>query len=267
MGLSDKWADLAPRLGSAVVLLALGGAAILAGGLWIRLLMTLAAALMIWELVRLTHPPGRGDRWALMGGGAMVLIMAAALLLDWRWALLLPLALQAMLGGRAAGTAVQLAAPAYAAAIGLTGYVLVTMRDQEGLAAILWLVGVVVISDIAGYVAGRALGGPKFWPRISPKKTWSGTVAGWIGAAAFGAVFALMGHTGWVIVLASVVVSFAGQMGDIAESALKRRAGVKDSSNLIPGHGGFLDRFDAIIAASLAVFVLGALGLMPGFGG
>jgi phosphatidate cytidylyltransferase len=119
-----------------------------------------------------------------------------------------------------------------------------------------------VVSDVAGYFAGKALGGPKFWPGISPKKTWSGTAAGWAGAACVGAAFARPLEAGAVLIPVSVLVAFAGQMGDIAESAVKRMQGVKDSSALIPGHGGVLDRFDAMLGAALAVGLMRAAGLV-----
>ncbi|MEJ1997124.1 MAG: CDP-archaeol synthase [Maritimibacter sp.] len=99
---------------------------------------------------------------------------------------------------------------------------------------------------------------PSSWPRVSPKKTWSGTVAGWIGAALFGALImpGLLSHEygyqmpALIAACVAALLAFAGQMGDIIESAMKRHAGVKDSSQLIPGHGGVLDRFDALIAAA-----------------
>jgi phosphatidate cytidylyltransferase len=121
---------------------------------------------------------------------------------------------------------------------------------------------VVLASDVAGYFAGRVLGGPKFWPHVSPKKTWSGTVAGWVLAALVG--WAFMGPLGADagLIGASVLLAFAGQMGDIAESAIKRRRGVKDSSDLIPGHGGVLDRFDALIAVVVLDFVLVRMGVI-----
>jgi phosphatidate cytidylyltransferase len=143
-------------------------------------------------------------------------------------------------------------------------YAMGTLRAEAGLVWVLWLVAVVVISDVAGYFAGRILGGPKFWPRFSPKKTWSGTIAGWIGAAVIGLIFAGPTGAGLALVPLSVLVGFAGQMGDIAESAVKRLRGVKDSSNLIPGHGGVLDRFDAMLGAALVVVTIWALGLLPG---
>ena len=114
-----------------------------------------------------------------------------------------------------------------------------------------------------GYFAGRSLGGPKFWPAISPKKTWSGTVAGWVGAALVGLGFVVFTGAGWGLIVLSPLVSFAGQMGDIAESWIKRRTGVKDSSRLIPGHGGVLDRFDALIGAVVLVMLLGLILPLP----
>jgi phosphatidate cytidylyltransferase len=150
----------------------------------------------------------------------------------------------------------------------LAGYGLIDLRETGGTTVILWLVAVVVASDVLGYFAGRMLGGPKFWERVSPKKTWSGTVAGWIGAAVVGLVMVLAAGASWLLVPLSAVVAFAGQMGDIAESWVKRRAGVKDASNLIPGHGGVLDRFDALIGAVVVVLALGLVAPVPGlFGG
>ena len=150
----------------------------------------------------------------------------------------------------------------YAAAIVVAGAELIRLRG-DGIAQIFWLVLVVVASDVCGYFVGRLVGGPKFWPSVSPKKTWSGTIAGWIGAALVGLGFYLTGHASLLMVAMSPILAFAGQLGDIAESAIKRRAGVKDASNLIPGHGGVMDRFDAMIGALLAMFVLGILGVRP----
>ncbi|MEP5089997.1 MAG: phosphatidate cytidylyltransferase, partial [Paracoccaceae bacterium] len=104
-------------------------------------------------------------------------------------------------------------------------------------------------------------------PSISPKKTWSGTAAGWVGAAIVGLIFMGYSDAGLEIVVLSIVLSFASQMGDIAESAIKRKMNVKDSSNLIPGHGGVLDRCDGLLGASVVLFVIGiAFGFQPGLG-
>jgi phosphatidate cytidylyltransferase len=120
----------------------------------------------------------------------------------------------------------------------------------------LWLVLVVAVTDIGGYFAGRIIGGPKFWPRVSPKKTWSGTAAGWVGAGIVGWAFMATTGMGVALIGISVALSMASQMGDIAESAVKRNAGVKDSSALLPGHGGVWDRFDGMLGASLLLLVI-----------
>ena len=120
----------------------------------------------------------------------------------------------------------------------------------------LWLALVVIVTDVAGYFAGRFIGGPKFWPRVSPKKTWSGTVAGWVGAGVVGLIFMAQPGVGAEVVGISIAISMASQMGDIAESAMKRKMGVKDSSNLIPGHGGVFDRFDGMLGASVFLLMI-----------
>jgi len=136
----------------------------------------------------------------------------------------------------------------------LAGFGLFVLRDEFGFIWMLWLALVVIVTDVAGYFAGRFIGGPKFWPRVSPKKTWSGTVAGWVAAALVGWAYTAQTGVGAQIIGISIAVSMASQMGDVAESAVKRRAGVKDSSNLLPGHGGLFDRFDGMLGA--AVFLL-----------
>ncbi|WP_456390928.1 phosphatidate cytidylyltransferase, partial [Profundibacter sp.] len=140
------------------------------------------------------------------------------------------------------------------------------LRQDLGLIWMLWLLLVVIASDIGGYLAGRMLGGPKFWPAISPKKTWSGTIAGWVGAAGIGLYFSTVYDFPDSLWLVSILVGFAAQMGDIAESAIKRKTGIKDSSNLIPGHGGFMDRFDGMLGASLVVLLLVLAGFPFGAG-
>ncbi len=124
-----------------------------------------------------------------------------------------------------------------------------------GLRGILVLVAIVIASDVAGYFVGKSFGGPKFWPAISPKKTWSGTVGGWAAGFIVGCIAAALFGAWWIIPIA-VVLAFGGQMGDIAESAVKRKVGVKDSSDLIPGHGGVLDRFDGLLGAGATAMVL-----------
>ena len=254
---SNRWADLRPRLMSAVVMLAVGGVEVWLGG-WPFLLFVMAlVGVMIWEIARISRPDAPNVALALG------LLSAVLLFADERWyhwtgwllTLVVPLLFLAPLPLAPRWPMAKTCA-VIALGIIVAGHGLIHLRGTEGAAAILWLLGVVVISDVMGYFAGRILGGPKFWPAISPKKTWSGTVAGWVGAAALGAGFVYFGYGGPVLIVLSPLVAFAGQMGDIAESWLKRRAGVKDSSHLIPGHGGLMDRFDALVGAMLAVMAL-----------
>lgn len=260
---AGRWADLRTRILSAIVMVAVGAVEIWLGGTAFAALVIVLTGVMTWELAGMTAPWRLASPivLAIVAAGSLVL----AMVLDGKLAALLLIVpsliflLTPRRDPRLAG--------AYALAIMLAGYGLVSLREAGGTTAILWLVAVVVASDVLGYFAGRLLGGPKFWERISPKKTWSGTVAGWIGAALVGLGFALAGSS-WLLVPLSAVVAFAGQMGDILESWVKRRAGVKDASNLIPGHGGVLDRFDALIGAVVAVMTLGMLApLTRLFGG
>lgn len=267
-GGSGRWSDLRTRLVSAVVMAVLGGAAVWHGGFGMEALAVVLCGAMIWELAMICAPERHKMNDAIGVGGALIAFLTLELRSSFppslALLLLYPLAVSVlMLRDRAIFVI-------YGFAILLTGYGFVALREGygavEGLWIILWILAVVIVSDIAGYFIGRKLGGPKFWPAVSPKKTWSGTVAGWIGAAAVGLVFAVFGG-GWGLVLLSPIIAFAGQMGDIAESWIKRRAGVKDSSALIPGHGGVLDRFDALIGAVLVVLLIVQFGALPHIGG
>lgn len=248
-----RWGDLRPRVLSAIVMVAVGAAEIWLGGPSFAVLVVLLTAGMIWELATITAPVQRNRPLVMAGLAAAALAGALVFRSDLAAAVLLIPSLALALTPRRD----RRISAIYAAAIMVAGFGLVSLRETAGTAGMIWLVSVVVMSDVAGYFAGRILGGPKFWPAISPKKTWSGTVAGWIGAALVGVAFVIAGKGGAALILLSPVVAFAGQMGDIVESWLKRRAGVKDSSRLIPGHGGLLDRFDALIGATVLVMLLG----------
>mgnify|MGYP003645975464 CR=1 FL=1 len=133
--------------------------------------------------------------------------------------------------------------------------------DVSGLVTIGFLVTVVWSTDIFAYFAGRSIGGPKLMPRVSPKKTLSGALGGLAAAIAFGALFAY-GATGAVlplVIVLAALLSIAGQAGDLYESWIKRRFGVKDSGRLIPGHGGLMDRIDALVVATTVAWLVGML--------
>jgi phosphatidate cytidylyltransferase len=134
--------------------------------------------------------------------------------------------------------------------------------EPQGFSIVLWMFAVIWSTDTVAYLVGRSLGGPKVAPSISPGKTWSGCMGGALGGVAAGAVVAwLTNGMPLAAAFAALLVSVAGQAGDLFESRLKRVAGLKDSGNVIPGHGGFLDRLDAVLFAApvtaLFVYVLG----------
>lgn len=128
-----------------------------------------------------------------------------------------------------------------------------------------WLVGLVWATDIGAFFLGRGLKGPRLWPRISPNKTWAGMVGGFLAAGLVGAAFAagLERAALWPVVALSVLLSFVAQAGDFFESGIKRQFGIKDASDLIPGHGGLLDRVDGLLAATLALAFVTWLGKAP----
>jgi phosphatidate cytidylyltransferase len=137
----------------------------------------------------------------------------------------------------------------------------VLRRDpSHGFIALIFVFLIVWITDILGYFVGRGIGGPKLWVRVSPKKTWSGAIGGIVGSILFAAAFASAGFGSLgPMVLLGTVISVISQLGDLFESALKRQFGVKDSSHIIPGHGGLLDRLDGFMAAIIAAAVIGYL--------
>jgi phosphatidate cytidylyltransferase len=132
---------------------------------------------------------------------------------------------------------------------------------QFGLEALLFLFATVWATDILAYLIGRGIGGPLLWPRLSPNKTWSGAIGGLLGGVAAGiaVAYASGGTRGAIAGVLALVLSIVAQGGDLFESAIKRRFGVKDTSGLIPGHGGVMDRLDGFLVAALAAVLIGIL--------
>ena len=136
--------------------------------------------------------------------------------------------------------------------------VLIRIDADWGRAMLFWIIGMVVAADTGGYLVGRTVGGPKLAPRISPNKTWSGLGGAVTGAAIVGLLTAfILNHTNVLeLTLISAVIGLLEQGGDLVESAFKRHFGVKDTSQIIPGHGGVLDRVDGLLAVAVAVLVI-----------
>lgn len=252
--MTDKWRDLGPRLISAVVMLAVAIGAAWTGPLAFAVLVSVATGLMLWELTRMHGPRFRFLPEAAAAAAAVLVFIDYPMLLGALW--VYPVAASLILAGIltfGVNNNRRLFAP-YAMAALLTGTLLAGLFEVSP-SSVLVLLAVVIFTDVAGYFAGKSIGGKKFWPTISPKKTWAGVIAGWIAAGGVGVVAAITGSFEVMVIPVAMLMSFASQLGDIAESGLKRRAGVKDSSNMIPGHGGVLDRFDGVVGASLVLLV------------
>ncbi|RFP89380.1 phosphatidate cytidylyltransferase [Rhodobacteraceae bacterium 63075] len=261
-GAQGSWGDLGPRVLSAAVMIVVAGLAIWQGGPWFLGFLGVVAGVMAWECARLGGAAPGVLRDMALPLAALALFLAAHVVGVPYGIVVLSLV---SVGVFALSTRLRKRVAFYAFFTLVAAFALYVVRTTFGLETLLWLVGVVIVSDVLGYFAGRLIGGPKFWPKVSPKKTWSGTVAGWVGAAFLGLLVA-QAVTGafkpdWPLPvwLFSALLAFAAQIGDIVESALKRQSGLKDSSELIPGHGGVLDRFDGMVGATLAFFVIWAV--------
>jgi phosphatidate cytidylyltransferase len=154
------------------------------------------------------------------------------------------------------------------AALAQIASVLVRFDHVEGLSALILVLLVVWVTDIGGYFAGRGIGGPKLWPRVSPNKTWAGATGGFAASLIVAAGFAALGFgKTWPMLFIGAALSIASQLGDLFESAVKRHFGVKDSSHIIPGHGGLMDRLDGFVAAIVLAAFFGLLrGGLDGVG-
>ncbi len=254
-----RFSDLRIRTLSGLALAAAAFGLLWLGGWWTAAMFALGAGAAAWEWRAITAE--RGGAPGPLGWLAAAAVAAALL---WQvergfaeaaglLALAALLSAAADLAGGRGRTA--LWGVAGIALVGVSSLALLALRLAEpyGFETAFWVVLVVVATDTGGYFAGRLLGGPLLWPSVSPKKTWTG-LAGGIGLAFFGGGLFSWATTGtyfYEVCTVSAIAALLAQGGDLAESALKRRFGVKDAGRIIPGHGGALDRFDGLMAATL----------------
>lgn len=231
------------------------------GGWPYALVWALLAAAVAWEWQRITG----GD--AALAGTAAAAAAAAALGLaaypaDWRGIAFVVLALAPVGLARAKGLVAT--GQIYALALGVAA-ILCRGAEPDGAVLVFWLFAVVWGTDICAYFTGRRLGGPKLWPKVSPKKTWSGAIGGLVGGVLLGSLLLWAAEVPprWPHVMLSIAFSVLTQLGDLYESALKRRFGAKDSGQLIPGHGGVMDRLDGYIFAVVFAALFGSLRAGP----
>jgi phosphatidate cytidylyltransferase len=275
-------ADMAPRadthalrerLVSAAILLPVVAAAIWLGSYYWDALVGVFAVVIAWEWAGMCargQSPPRGTLFGIAPAGllsilAVAVAVVAAALHSYNIALLLAIAgacLSTLIATRGPGTRSHWhgLGALYA---GLPSVAVIAIREQPGgLAALVWILALVIATDTGAYAAGRAIGGPRLAPRISPNKTWAGLLGGIFAAVIVGWIGAIWLTVASItsFVLASALLAIVEQAGDLVESGFKRYFGVKDSSHLIPGHGGFLDRADGFLAVALAVALAQSVG-------
>ena len=253
--------SLRPRVLSAVTLAPLPVAAIWFGSPWLPLLTALAGALMAWEWGRLCRRGRLGATGIVLVGVVLATIATATLItpgLSIVFALVGAGIVFWLARGRPDLDPEWTAFGALWVALPCICLLWLARGGPNGRATLLWILAIVWATDIGAYAIGRTLGGPRLAPRWSPRKTWAGLaggavcagLAGWATAAWLGISPALP------LVLLSAGLAIVEQFGDLAESLAKRRFGVKDSSSLIPGHGGLLDRLDGLLAVIPVVALL-----------
>jgi phosphatidate cytidylyltransferase len=234
--------------------------AVLGRPVW-DVLVAVMGACMAWEWARLCG----GSRLSRVGA-ASIAIAPVAVAVAALWAVIPALIIVGGgvvligLGARLEGVRNPLWSAAGVAYVGVPCIAMAWLRalSGDGLATLLWALALTWATDTGAYIVGRGIGGPKLAPRISPNKTWAGLIGGMAAAALVGvaASFLVDNVAAWIAVPASAALAVVEQAGDLFESAVKRRFGVKDSSRLIPGHGGVLDRVDGLLAVSLMIAAL-----------
>ncbi len=252
--------ELLARIVSALIMAAFAIAAVVAGA-WAFALLVIAAGLIVnWEWARMIRGNGH-DPLALMHGAALLAIVVlaeTARYLEATAVLGLAVVATVLMAYRKGKLLWSLAGLLY---ILLPAMALIWLRSDPGygIPAIIFVLVIAWTADSAAYAGGRLIGGPKLAPRISPKKTWAGFASGMLFSGLVGVLAGIFIFNGTPIALGLValVLALAGILGDLLESGVKRRFGTKDTSSLIPGHGGLLDRIDGLLIASLAAAAIG----------
>ncbi len=250
------------RRGDAAFMVRLRSAAVLApaailvawiGGWVFAAAVAIVSILMMREWIRMSDPIAPARAWLPVGLIAAFAILLAAVDM-WLWAGVLLAAGAALAAMLRRPRGHEWRAAFGALYIGVPCMVLLWVRlaPEQGFVALLCLFAIVWAADIGAYIAGAWIGGPKLAPRASPNKTWTGfIVAVALAAVAGGAGFLLIGHSVFIGAVLGLLTGLAAMGGDLLESVLKRRFGVKDAGGIIPGHGGVLDRVDALMGAVL----------------
>jgi phosphatidate cytidylyltransferase len=252
--------ELRLRIISGIVLAIIVLAATWLGGEPFRLLASIIGLLIYYEWSTMTDLYSRDFQGAALGWLGVVVIVVATLMGDSVYAVGALIVFTAISAALVAFRHRSWWLPSGIVYAGLTVIALAEIRDDDlrGFVLMLFVFATVWATDILAYFVGRAIGGPKLAPRISPGKTWSGAIGGAVSGVIAGAVVAWCFFPGAGLRAASIalILSVCSQAGDLFESFIKRRFGVKDSSHLIPGHGGVMDRVDGLVFACFAAFLL-----------
>ena len=258
-------ADLGPRVAAAVVMGGVALATAWIGGFIFAVFWWLASVVVLWEWQRLIGGARLAERVAL--GGLLIALAALFALHNSVLGVIAGLVLGAGAVGWRAGRrdGTWAAAGVFYAGALVSSIVMLRLSPGYGLAAVLWVFAVVWGADIAAYFAGRSIGGPRLWPSVSPGKTWSGAIVGALAGAVLGLLLAAWTNRLMPLFWLGLATAIVSELGDLFESALKRRFGLKDSSGLIPGHGGLMDRLDAFVAASVFAAVVAGFNSRSAF--
>lgn len=266
--------ELRLRIVSAIVLAAVALTATWLGGFVFSLFSAAISLLIFYEWTSITGLQARASRLVAFGWASVVVVALESV---FRGAssgyfsslvILVGFTITAIAIGAFRGRGYWLAGGIFYA--GLSGISLTALRgsSEAGLIGILFIFAIVWGTDILAYFVGRAIGGPKLAPAISPGKTWSGAIGGTLAGIVFGSLVVYLAGFGLTLghLAVAAALSVFSQIGDLFESFIKRRFGVKDSSHLIPGHGGVMDRVDGLVFACFLAF-LGTLAFSAASGG